>query len=116
VLDIGLPTLNRIEAARQIRKLSSKSKILFVTQDFSDSVVREALSLGARGYVIKADAGSELVAAVDAVRQGKLYLSRGLSCLLKEQPTPSSHLQRRKFDTVFATHFLFTESCHRAFW
>jgi DNA-binding NarL/FixJ family response regulator len=79
VLDIGLPTLNGIEAARQIRKLSPASKILFVSQESSADVVQGALSLGVLGYVVKAHAGSELLAAVQSVRQGRQYLSSGLS-------------------------------------
>ena len=51
LLDIGLPNLNGIEAARQIRKLSPESKILFLSQESSVDVVEETLSLGARGYV-----------------------------------------------------------------
>ena len=53
VLDIGLPTLNGIEAARRIRKLSPESKILFVSQESSADVVQEALRIGALGYVVK---------------------------------------------------------------
>ena len=49
VLDIGLPTLSGIEAARRIRKLSPRSKIIFLTQESSADVVREALAMGARG-------------------------------------------------------------------
>jgi DNA-binding NarL/FixJ family response regulator len=79
VLDLGLPTLNGIEAARRIRKLSPESKILFVSQESSTDVVQEALSLGALGYVIKTHAGSELLDAVDAVRKGKQFISEGLS-------------------------------------
>jgi DNA-binding NarL/FixJ family response regulator len=78
VLDLGLPTLNGIEAARRIRELSPKSKILFVSQESSADVVEEALRVGALGYVAKARAGSELLAAVEAVLQGKQYLSSGL--------------------------------------
>jgi DNA-binding NarL/FixJ family response regulator len=79
LLDIGLPTLNGIEAARRIRKLSPESKILFVSQESSADVVQEALSLGAAGYVLKAQDGSGLLAAVDAVLQGKKYVSGGLT-------------------------------------
>ena len=79
VLDIGLPTLNGIEAARRICKLSPESKILFVSQESSADVVQEALSLGALGYVVKAHAGSELLAAVEAIRQGRQFISSGLS-------------------------------------
>jgi DNA-binding NarL/FixJ family response regulator len=61
VLDIGLPTLNGIEAARRSRKLAPESKILFVSQESSSDVVQEALGLGTLGYVVKAYAGSELL-------------------------------------------------------
>ena len=78
VLDIGLPTLNGIEAARRIRKLSPESKILFVSQESSADVVQEALHIGAHGYVVKSQAGMELLAAVEAVRQGKQFISGGV--------------------------------------
>ena len=79
VLDIGLPTLNGLEAARRIRKFSPESKILFLSQESSADVVQEALGIGALGYVIKTHAGIELLAAVDAVHQGVPYVSGGLS-------------------------------------
>ena len=79
LLDVGLPSMNGIEAARRIRKLSPKSKILFVTQESSDEVVQEALNLGAWGYVVKTRAGNDLLAAVESVRQGKQFVSSGLS-------------------------------------
>jgi DNA-binding NarL/FixJ family response regulator len=79
LLDVGLPSLNGIEAARQIRKLSPKSKILFVTQESADEIVQEALNLGAQGYVVKTMVGNDLLAAVEAVRQGKQFFSSGLS-------------------------------------
>ena len=79
VLDIGLPTLNGIEAARRIRKLSPRSKILFLSQESSTDVVREALSSGALGYLVKTQAGSELLPAVDAVLQGREFLSSGFA-------------------------------------
>lgn len=78
VLDLGLPTLNGIEAARRMRKLAPQSKILFLTQESSPDVVQEALGLG-EGYVVKAHAGSELLAALDAVCQGRQFISSGLS-------------------------------------
>ena len=79
VLDIGLPTLNGIEAARRIRKLSPDSKILLISQESAADVVQEALALGALGYVVKAHAGSELLAAVEAVLEGRQFVSSGLS-------------------------------------
>ena len=79
VLDIGLPTLHGIEVARRIRKLCPECKILFMSQESSADVAQEAFSLGAMGYVVKAHAGSELLAAVEAVCQGKQFVSKGLS-------------------------------------
>ncbi len=75
LLDIGLPSLNGIEAARQIRTLVPESKVIFLTQESSADVVREARSLGARGYVVKLMAGSELLPAVEAVLSGKTFVS-----------------------------------------
>jgi DNA-binding NarL/FixJ family response regulator len=79
VLDIGLPTLNGIEAARRIRQLSTGSKILFLSQESFTDVAREALSSGALGYLVKTNAGSELLPAVDSVLQGREFLSSGFS-------------------------------------
>lgn len=74
LLDIGLPTLNGLEAARRIRTLSPISKIVFVTQESSADVVQEALNIGASGYVVKADAGTELIAAITAVLRGEPFV------------------------------------------
>ena len=79
VLDIGLPSLNGIEAARRIRKLSPESKILFVSQESSADIVREALGAGASGYVVKTDAGRELLEAVSAVLRGELFVGARFS-------------------------------------
>jgi DNA-binding NarL/FixJ family response regulator len=79
LLDIGLPTLNGIEAARRIRKRAPESKIIFVSQESSLEVAREALNLGARGYVVKTRAASDLLAAVEAVLEGRQFVSGGLS-------------------------------------
>lgn len=78
LLDIGLPRLNGIEAARQIRCVSPRSKIVFLSQIHCPDVAREALGTGARGYVIKSDAGAELLAAVEAVLLGKQFASKRL--------------------------------------
>jgi DNA-binding NarL/FixJ family response regulator len=75
LLDIGLPTLNGIEAARRIREVSSESKIIFVSQESSSDVQQEAFSLGAWGYVVKTRVGNDLLAAVDAVLLGKHFVS-----------------------------------------
>ena len=75
LLDIGLPILNGIEAAQQLRKLAPASKIIFVTQESSADVMQEALSLGAWGYVLKTRAGIDLLAAVEAVISEKCFVS-----------------------------------------
>jgi DNA-binding NarL/FixJ family response regulator len=79
LLDIGLPTLSGIEAARRIRKFAPESKIIFVSQESSADVVQEALSLGMCGYLVKSQAQSDLLAAVDAVLEGRQFASGGLS-------------------------------------
>ena len=75
LLDIGLPSLNGLDAARQIRELSPDSKILFVSQEFSPEVVQEAMNLGASGYVLKRRLASDLLPAVDAVLRGETFIS-----------------------------------------
>lgn len=74
LLDIGLPKLDGIAAARQIRTVSPNSKILFVSQNSSAAVVKEAMELGA-GFVVKTDAGTELLSAVKGVMSGQQFLS-----------------------------------------
>jgi DNA-binding NarL/FixJ family response regulator len=74
LLDIGLPKLNGCDVARQIRKVSPGSKILFVSQESSADMVCEAFSLGASGYIVKLDAGIELTTAVDAVLRGERFV------------------------------------------
>ena len=75
LLDIGLPKLNGIEAARQIRLVSPKSIILFLSANASLEIAQEALRTGARGYVFKADATDELLMAVNTVLSGKRFVS-----------------------------------------
>jgi DNA-binding NarL/FixJ family response regulator len=75
LLDIGLPKLNGIEAARQMRQVSPSSKIIFLSQNNDLDIVRAALGTGALGYVRKIDAGRELLSAVDAVLRGEQFIS-----------------------------------------
>jgi DNA-binding NarL/FixJ family response regulator len=79
LLDIGLPSLNGIEAARRIRSVSPNSKILFVSENHFSDVIEEALRTGALGYVVKSDAASDLLPAVEAVLQGKKFVSASVS-------------------------------------
>jgi two-component system nitrate/nitrite response regulator NarL len=75
LLDIGLPKLNGIEAAPSIRKVAPESKILFASENRSSEVAAAALSAGGHGYVVKSDGASELLVAVEAVLQGKRFVS-----------------------------------------
>jgi len=78
LLDICLPRLNGIAAVPQIRTVAPESKILFLTGLDLPEMVEEALSTGASGYVIKSEAGIELVEAIEAVMQGRQFVSRAL--------------------------------------
>ena len=78
LLDIGLPTLNGIEAARRIRSLSPKSRILFLSENRSRDIADEALRAGGSGYVAKSDAKRELLLAVEAVLEGRRFVSTSL--------------------------------------
>jgi DNA-binding NarL/FixJ family response regulator len=79
LLDIGLPTLNGIEASHRISKVLPDSKILFVTQNNDADVARAAFANSARGYVLKVDANRELLPAVEAVLRGERFVSAGVN-------------------------------------
>lgn len=81
-LDISLPHLNGIRAAKQIRVDSPHSKILCVSENRSLDIATEVLTVGASGYVVKSDAGSELLPAVKAVLSGKQFISSSLADLV----------------------------------
>ena len=78
LLDMMLPKLNGIEAARQIRKVAPKSKILFVSGESDVESVRAAFRVGGSGYVSKMDAAAGLLAGVEAVLRGEWFVSPGL--------------------------------------
>jgi DNA-binding NarL/FixJ family response regulator len=78
LLDIGLPDLNGLEAAKQLGRRAPAARILFLSQDDDSEVVRAALSNGARGFVLKMDAESELLPAIQAVLRGEKFVSSGI--------------------------------------
>jgi len=84
ILDIGMPNLNGLEAARQILKVNPQIKILILTLHDSDEMVREALQAGARGFLLKSDAARELLAAVVALQQGKTYFTSKVGAVVME--------------------------------
>lgn len=79
MMDISLPGINGMEAARQILNSMPDSKIVFLTQESSPEIVQEAVQLGARGYVFKSYAESDLLLAVEMVLKGKQFFSRRTS-------------------------------------
>jgi DNA-binding NarL/FixJ family response regulator len=110
VLDIGLPKLNGIECARRIRRLSPSSKIVFLNQNHDLDVVQAALGTGALGYVLKSDARSELLPAVDAVLRSKQFVSSSLkgheSTDTSEEKIPRCHeVLFYSDDTLFLDSF-----------
>jgi DNA-binding NarL/FixJ family response regulator len=76
VLDIGLPTLNGLDAAKRMLKDSTESKILFLSEQFSRDIVQEAFRIGARAYVVKSDAARDLATALRTVLKGDRFVSR----------------------------------------
>ena len=78
LMDIGLPGLNGLEAARRIHDALPSAKIVFLTQEADVDVVEAAFNLGARGYIVKQQAETELLAALAAVLRGERFVSNGL--------------------------------------
>jgi len=79
VLDVSMPSLNGLEATRQIRKALPATEVLILTMHDSEPLVREVLEAGARGYVLKSDAGRELMTALTAVQSHRPYLTSRVS-------------------------------------
>jgi len=75
LLDIGLPSLNGIEVAHRVCKTVPDAKVLFLSQEKDADVVRAALNNGAKGFVLKLDAGSELLPAIEAVLRDEVFVS-----------------------------------------
>jgi DNA-binding NarL/FixJ family response regulator len=84
ILDIGMPSLNGLEATRQILKSNPQARVLILTLHDSDQVVREVLNAGARGFLLKSDAARDLVAAVEALRRDKTYFTSKVATMVLE--------------------------------
>jgi len=82
ILDISMPELDGLEAARRITKAAPQTEVLILTMYDSEQLVQEVLEAGARGYVLKTDAGRELVTAVEALCQHKPYFTSKVSQLV----------------------------------
>ena len=79
ILDISMPELNGIEATRQIRKACPQTEVLILTMQESEGLVRDVLAAGARGFVLKTDTSRLLIAAVEALAQGKPFFTGKVS-------------------------------------
>ena len=109
ILDLGMPGLNGLEAARQIRKLLPSSEVLILTMHESEQVIQEVLAAGARGYVLKSDAGRDLVTAVEALSHHKTFFTSSVAEMVLRkfldgspmaQPTEVSSLTPREREVV----------------
>jgi two-component system response regulator NreC len=79
ILDISMPVLNGLDAARELQKVSPRTKPILLTQHDEDQYVVEALRAGVRGYVLKSQASTDLVHAIQQVCRGEIYLSPSIS-------------------------------------
>ena len=92
VLDISMPTLNGIDAVREMSRSCPKTKTILLTQHEEDQYIREALEAGVRGYVLKSQAANDLVHAIQQVSRGQFYLSPGVSRAVVEAYRTKSQL------------------------
>jgi DNA-binding NarL/FixJ family response regulator len=79
ILDISMPELNGIEAAKRIRKASEKTEILMLSMHYSDQIVRDVMNAGIRGYVVKSDSGRDLSQALENLSTHKTFYSERVS-------------------------------------
>jgi DNA-binding NarL/FixJ family response regulator len=107
LLDIGLPKLNGMAAAEQIRRLAPQAKLLFISMESSDVIVKEAVRLGAAGYLQKIRAQVDLIPAMEAVLAGQKYLSSDL------QFTDTAKVHRRHEVQLYSHEMFFLESAAR---
>jgi len=93
LLDIGMPSLNGLDATRQILAADPDTRVLILTMHDSEQVVREVLAAGARGFLLKSDAGRDLVAAVEALQHNRTFFTTKVAQLVLEgylRPDPES--------------------------
>jgi two-component system, NarL family, response regulator NreC len=82
VIDIGMPLLNGLDAARELKRAAPKTKAILLTRHNEDEYLIEALRAGAKGYLLKNQAVSDLVHAIHLVCRGQIYLSPGMSTVV----------------------------------
>ena len=79
IVDITMPVLNGVDTARELRKSSPRTKVILLTQHDEEQYVTESLRAGVKGYVLKSQAGSDLIHAIQDVCRGSVYLSPNIS-------------------------------------
>ena len=94
ILDVGMPLMNGLDAAREIQKRVPTTQVVLLTMYEDDAYVFEAVRAGIRGYVLKAQAAADLVAAIHAVLRGAVYLSPGISAAVVNAYRSRSELPR----------------------
>jgi DNA-binding NarL/FixJ family response regulator len=91
IVDITMPELNGVDAARRIRKASPKTEVLVLSMHYADQLIRDTVEAGARGYVVKSDSERDLVTAVEALANHKPFFTpRATEVLLSHLDTASS--------------------------
>jgi DNA-binding NarL/FixJ family response regulator len=75
ILDISMPDLNGVEAARRVRKASANTEILILSMHYSDQLIREIVDAGVRGYIVKSDSDRDLITAVEALARHKPFFT-----------------------------------------
>ena len=84
VMDISMPDMNGLEAARQIKKTYPKAEIVILSVHFSDQLVRDIVDAGAKSYILKSDAERDLVIAVEAVSNHRSYFTTQVSDMVMD--------------------------------
>jgi len=98
LLDIGMPGLNGLDATRQILAAAPATRVLILTMHDNEQVVREVLAAGARGFLLKSDAGRDLVAAIEALQFRRTFFTTKVAQLVLEgylHPGPGSERSGR---------------------
>ena len=100
ILDINLPDLNGLEVARRLCQVRPETKVLVLTIDESEELVNEALKVGARGFMLKTDAGRDLVAAIEAISSDRPYFTPKVAQMVLDgylnQAPPADVLEERR--------------------
>ena len=105
VLDIGMPLMNGLTAAQELRRVCPKCKTVLLTRHDEDQYIMEALRAGIRGYVLKNQASTDLVHAIQQVCKGQVYLSPGISrvvveAYLSKSSVPDDPLSAREHEVL----------------